>query len=258
MSLKELAPTYFTRLSKVVREVGKKTRVLNAGCGDGIYDFYLKNKVKEMASIDLNKGDIEIARKLNPERYLMYCIGDIETMPFKSDTFDCVICTDVIEHLTNDMEAISEICRLLKKGGKLIVTTPSKDFPIFYDPLNYILNRFGKKIPIGIWGWGHERLYSIRELESKINLKLTKAGYLSKSLVGLLENSYINSIFQKFTKNDPQNQQQVTNHISRTAKTVKYDAPTILLKIRDIIILLDDLLCSKSRKSIGIMAVFEK
>ena len=43
MSLKELAPSYYTRLREVLREVGKADYLLNAGCGDGVYDHYLKN-----------------------------------------------------------------------------------------------------------------------------------------------------------------------------------------------------------------------
>ena len=258
MSLKELAPTYFTRLHTVIEEAGRQKRILNAGCGDGVYDLYLKNQTWEIVSIDINRGDIQIARDLNPENNILYCVADIRTMPFASGGFDCVICTDVIEHLPDDMGAIHEMCRCLKKGGKLIVTVPSKNFPLFYDPVNYVLNKFGKKLRIGIWGWGHERLYTIREIERKANLKLMKTEYLSKSLVGLLENGYVNSLLQKFTKSDPGNQGRIGRHVNRTAKTVNYKLPGFLSVIRDGIIELDRELCRRSVKSVGIMAVFKK
>jgi SAM-dependent methyltransferase len=258
MSLKELAPTYFTRLHTVIQEAGRQKRILNAGCGDGVYDLYLKNKTSEIISIDINRSDIQIARNLNFEKNLLYSVADIGTMPFSSDVFDCVICTDVIEHLPDDLGAIHEMCRCLKKGGKLIITAPSKNFPLFYDPVNYVLNKFGKKLRIGIWGWGHERLYTTREVEGKTGLKLIKTDYLSKSLVGLFENSYVNSLFQKFTKNDPGNRAYTGRHVDRTAKTVKYEIHAAFSLIRDVIIGLDRALCHKSTRSVGIMAVFRK
>ena len=258
MSVKELAPTYFTRMRTVIRETGRQKRILNAGCGDGVYDLYLKNKTSQIVSIDINRSDIQIARELNLKTNILYCVADIGAMPFASGEFDCVICTDVIEHLSDDMGAINEMCRCLKKGGKLIITAPSKNFPLFYDPVNYVLNKFGKKLRIGIWGWGHERLYTIREMERKADLKLIKTEYLSKSLVGLAENSYVNSLFQRFTKTDPGNQARIGKHVNRTAKTVKYEIPAVFSFIRDVIIGLDRVLCRGSAKSVGIMAVFKK
>lgn len=258
MSLKELAPTYFTRLNKVFKEVGRPKRLLNAGCGDGVYDSYLKNMANEIASFDLNKGDIGIAKLLNPEKNLLYCVGTIERAPFKSNAFDCLICVEILEHLEDDEMAIRELCRVLAEGGKLIVTVPSKNFPIFYDPVNFFLNKFGKKVKIGTWGWGHERLYTVETLKDKVGLKFVKVEYLSGAIVGLTENSYLNSFLQRFTKNDPLNRAGVSSQLDRVSRSVKYKAPSFLLKIRDLIILLDDLFLSKSRKSIGIMAVFEK
>lgn len=258
MSLKELAPTYFTRLNKVIKEVGSPNRLLDAGCGDGVYDFYLKSMANEIASFDLNTGDIGIAKRLNPEENLLYCAGVIESVPFKSNAFDCLICVEILEHLEDDEAAIRELCRVLSEGGKLIVTVPSKNFPIIYDPVNFFLNKFGKKMKIGAWGWGHERLYTVEALKKKVGLRLVKAEYLSGAIVGLTENSYLNSFLQRFTKNDPLNREGVSRQFDRVARSVNYRAPSFLLAIRDLIILLDDLFFSKSRKSVGIMAVFEK
>ena len=258
MSLKELAPTYFTRLYTVIEEVGRPKRMLNAGCGDGVYDLYLKHNVSEIISMDINEADIRMARLLNPEKNLLYCVGDMGAMPFASGSFDCAICADVIEHLQDDVGAIREMCRCLKKGGKLIMTAPSKNFPFFYDPLNYVLNKFGKKWRIGIWGWGHKRLYTAREIQRKTGLTLITTAYLSKSLVGLMENSYLNSFLQKFTKNDPCNRGSIGKHVNRTAKTVKFEIPPVLKVVRDVIMSLDRVICRSSKKSVGILAVFRK
>ncbi len=258
MSFKELAPIYFTRLREVMREVGETERLLNAGCGDGLYERSLKKKMKEIVSFDLNKGDVQIAHAINPAKNIAYCVGDIGDMPYKKDTFDCVICTEVLEHLVEERKAIEELIRVLKKNGKLIITVPSKDFPFFYDPINYILNSLGKRLNIGVWGWGHVRLYDAESLEIKIKLKMVKVKYLSFSLVGLLENSYLNSTIQKFIKNDPMNRDRVREDVTKIRRSVDYRLPRFFMKMRDLIMLLDGKLFSGTKKSIGIMVVFEK
>jgi SAM-dependent methyltransferase len=52
--------------------------------------------------------------------------GDITkyNSSLKDDFFDCVICTEVIEHVTNPWSAISELMRVTKKGGVLLFTSP--------------------------------------------------------------------------------------------------------------------------------------
>jgi 2-polyprenyl-3-methyl-5-hydroxy-6-metoxy-1,4-benzoquinol methylase len=258
MSLKELAPSYYTRLIEVIKEVDNPDKLLNAGCGDGFFDYFLKKKAKNIVSFDLNKGDIQIAKIINPENNIDYSIGSIENIRCKSNFFDCIICVDVLEHLKNDKKAIKELIRVLKKGGKLIITTPSKNFPFTYDPINYILNRIGLRLKIGIWAWGHERLYAPKELIKKFNLNVIKVKYLSYSLASFFENSYINSCLQRLTKNDPKNQSKINKNINKIKESVKYKPPKILIKIRDLIIFLDKKLFSKSKKSIGIMIIFEK
>lgn len=258
MSLKELAPTYYTRLVMVLQEVGNPEKLFNAGCGDGFYDVFLKQKSKLLVSLDINKGDLMIAKVINPEKSVKYYLGKLEKLPFKSESFDTIICVEVLEHLKNDQQAINELVRVLKKKGKLIITVPSKNFPFVYDPINYILNLFRKKLKIGIWGWGHQRLYTFKALRKKIGLNVIKEMRLSHSLVGFFENGYINSFLQKFTKNDPLNQGKVSSNIHKIKKSVYYKPPRILIKIRDIIIKWDKFIFSRSKRSIGIMVVFKK
>ena len=258
MSLKELAPTYFMRLQAVIAEVGESGRILNAGCGDGLFDWYLKNKVPEIVSFDINMGDICIARKLNPDENVRYCLGNMLELPFKTDAFDCIICVDVIEHVEDDTRAIFEMCRCLKEGGKFVITVPSKKFPFFYDPINNVAKRFGKRWPIGIWGWGHKRLYSTEEIVRKTSLELIRTEFLSKSFVGFVENSYLSSMLQRFTKTDPLNSNRTGKHSRRTERMLRCRIPIFFATIRDIIIKLDEVLCAASAKSIGIIAVFRK
>ncbi len=99
MSIKELAPSYYTRLQEVIREVDGAAMLLNAGCGDGFYDCFLKKKAKRIVSLELNRGDVQIAASINPENTVAYCVASIDKIPCRPNTFDCVICVEVLEHL---------------------------------------------------------------------------------------------------------------------------------------------------------------
>jgi len=50
---------------------------------------------------------------------------DVQTMPFGNDVFDIVICNHVLEHVPDDRKALSEIFRVLKRGGFAILQVPT-------------------------------------------------------------------------------------------------------------------------------------
>lgn len=69
--------------------------------------------------------------------------ADAYRLPFRDETFDTVLCTEVLEHTHSPQLALSEVHRVLKPGGKLLLTTPFA-FPIHYGPTDYYrFTRFG-------------------------------------------------------------------------------------------------------------------
>lgn len=94
--------------------------VLDVGCGTGLISRHLGNDV---LGVDINRWNVEHA-KVHSEG--MFMIGDCENLPVKACLIDLALCNDVLEHLPNPALAISEIKRVLKFGGILIVTVPSK------------------------------------------------------------------------------------------------------------------------------------
>jgi len=82
-----------------------------------------------------------------------YVAADGAHLPFKSDTFSHVICSEVLEHLPDDHQAISEIFRTLKSPqGRLILTVPHRKCYFSYD------DRYVK----------HYRRYELRDIESRL------------------------------------------------------------------------------------------
>ncbi|MFA6250191.1 MAG: methyltransferase domain-containing protein [Candidatus Shapirobacteria bacterium] len=98
---------------------------------------------------------------------------DTTTLPYPDNTFDLVLLSEVLEHLTNPGLAISEIARVLKPSGKLLVTTPNVNRSqniinlIFSNNIYFSLAQlFETKISDGTIYHRHNREYTFSELVS--------------------------------------------------------------------------------------------
>lgn len=77
--------------------------------------------------------------------------ADTYQLPFSSSSFEVVLCTEVLEHLHTPAGALREIHRVLKPGGKLLLTTPFA-YPIHYAPTDYYrYTRFGLEHLLREW-----------------------------------------------------------------------------------------------------------
>jgi SAM-dependent methyltransferase len=103
--------------------------VLDVGAGDGLITSRLRGIV---VGIDPDKVAVQHAREHDVDVRL----GSAYDLPFEEETFDVIFMGDVIEHLENPEEAIREIHRVLKMGGKLYITTPPKGDEM-HDPYHY-------------------------------------------------------------------------------------------------------------------------
>ncbi len=57
-------------------------------------------------------------------KYNCNCHADIDNMHFCDESFDAIICIEVLEHVANPFNAVENIFKVLKKGGRLLLTTP--------------------------------------------------------------------------------------------------------------------------------------
>jgi 2-polyprenyl-3-methyl-5-hydroxy-6-metoxy-1,4-benzoquinol methylase len=112
---------------------GKGKSALDVGCREGIQSEWLKKKSYKVTSIDIDKS-------------YRYCrIVDVnKKLPFKDSSFDLIWCSEVIEHLDNPKKTISEFIRVLKKNGRIILTTPNSYALIFR--LLYLFGLSPKKL----------------------------------------------------------------------------------------------------------------
>jgi SAM-dependent methyltransferase len=101
--------------------------VLDAGCGAGQGAAYLaQNGARYVVGIDISPESIAYARELFSRDNLSFVLMDALCLGFSGCTFDVVTSIEVIEHLQKPEQYVSEIRRVLKDKGILVLSTPNK------------------------------------------------------------------------------------------------------------------------------------
>ncbi len=96
-------------------------RLLDVGCGDGIFLKELENDF-DCIGLEISETRIKRAKKITKKSKIIQ--GDAESLPFKNNSFDYVLFTEIIEHLPNYKKALKEVKRVLKSSGKVILSIP--------------------------------------------------------------------------------------------------------------------------------------
>lgn len=108
--------------------IGPQETLLDLGCGDrpfsSIYDKYVGYSIgTDMPFSPHMLSDVQV-----------YTSG--MSLPFKDGVFDIVLCTEVMEHVREPDLLLREICRVLRPGGHLVLTTPFM-VPMHEEPHDY-------------------------------------------------------------------------------------------------------------------------
>ena len=100
--------------------------ILDAGCGEGFLSSFLLAELGErnveITGLEYTLEAIHIAREMNPN--IEFIQGDVMKMPFGTDSFDIVLCTEVLEHLPDPVAALAELVRVTKH--MLLITVPNE------------------------------------------------------------------------------------------------------------------------------------
>lgn len=111
-------PTYLRKtqlVNRLFEDIPKSSRILDIGCGEGVFVENARKKGRNIIGIDKNYLSENVLR------------SDIISLPFKRNQFHVVLFLDVIEHLQFEDQgnALEEIYRVLKPNGMLIITIPN-------------------------------------------------------------------------------------------------------------------------------------
>lgn len=115
------------RLEMIVRAAGDRIRgcLLENGCGVGMYVEHLSPFGGTVVGLEYDFERVLEAGRKSP--HMINAAG--EFLPLPSATFDLILSHEVIEHVQDDRFAISEMVRVLKPGGRLILFAPNRGYP---------------------------------------------------------------------------------------------------------------------------------
>jgi len=115
--------SYHYNLSK--KFLSKKDTVLDIACGGGHGSRIISSNVKSLTCADYDKNSIECAAiKYRCLPNVNFIKQNLKKLTFGNETFDVVISMETIEHIDNDKLCISEMARVLKPNGLLLISTP--------------------------------------------------------------------------------------------------------------------------------------
>jgi SAM-dependent methyltransferase len=139
-------------------------QILDAGCGSGRTMQEL-TRYGDVRGIELSPEAAELARgrRLGEVR-----IGRLEELPWEPASFDLITCLDVIEHTPDDRRTLTELWRVTRPGGFLLVTVPAyQALWSYHDNANHHYRRYSRRmLRAGAQGagWQVERMTSFNSV----------------------------------------------------------------------------------------------
>ncbi|MBU4210214.1 class I SAM-dependent methyltransferase [Patescibacteria group bacterium] len=146
----------------VLRGVKDGARILDLGCGQGLWLEYLRKKGFDGWGLDTSRAAIgEAVKRLGKKKLI---VGELERVGFKKNFFDAVTCFHVLEHVKKADSLVKEVFGILKKDGLFVLRLP--DFS------SWEVKLAGER-------WFHgDALYHVKNYDKKSVVKLLKkAGF---------------------------------------------------------------------------------
>lgn len=158
-------------------------KILEVGCGLGYLTYALAREGYNIVGLEISETAVANARMNFGDHFI--CSDLFQFAQLNSGSFDMVILTEVLEHVENPMDFLVAILKLLKSGGKAIITSPNKSiYPkeIIWDtelpPVHYwwlsekTMKVLAKKTNTQITFTNFSNYYNNKRLEVEVNRQL--------------------------------------------------------------------------------------
>jgi dolichol-phosphate mannosyltransferase len=160
------------RCSTIARLAEGRGTTLDIGCGSSRTLAALKDRV---IGLDIQVNKLRYARRYG----VPLTNADVFSLPFAAASFDCVVCSEVIEHLPQGSRPFDEIMRVLKPGGRLVLGTPDYGMPVWP-----VVERIYRLVASGAYGAEHITHYtraSLIDLLESYGIKVQEMVYIFRS-----------------------------------------------------------------------------
>ncbi len=156
----------FQRSQLAYHEAARRVEgdVLEIGTGSGYGVAIVAPHARTFVTVDKFDSGVEAVEGVDFRR------ATVPPLPFPDCSFDCVITFQVIEHIKKDRETIGEIWRVLRPGGRLIISTPNREMSLTRNPWHVreytaeefrtlLSERFTEVEALGVFGRGNVMEY---------------------------------------------------------------------------------------------------
>jgi len=192
--------------------------LLDAGCGEGRHSWVASKRNHstiiafdtDWESLEKNKYTLALLKQkgeVNSNSHLLQ--ADVTSLPFKDGAFNRIICSEVLEHIPQDRQAVSELIRVLDSDGAMGVSVP-----------HYLAESICWMLSKEYYGFpgGHIRKYKSRQItallrSSGLNIYAIRRNHALHSFYWILrclcgikrENALVPSLYNKFLMLDIDN-----------------------------------------------------
>lgn len=210
---------YHKYFIKIRAEELKNSRILDLGCGTGEFLAELEKRGAQVYGVDIDSQAIEIARK-------NFGLKNIFALPinlfFKAEKLpplDFVTVFEVFEHVDDAWSVLNESKKLLKSGGKLVISAPARERPF-----------------LNAAGWDYPYHHLSRWNEKAVRYHLALAGYENIQVVYLnkfrqLYELFLEIIAAKLKFNKAAGLKKIARGESRAGEREKASAKKLLIKV---------------------------
>ena len=163
----------------------EKLKILDIGCGGGLLCEPLNRLGATITGIDASNNNIEVAKLHSKEMNLNieYIHAAPENLDLKSNTYDAVLCMEVVEHLKDVNLFIENCSKLIKKNGIMFIATINKNLKSYIFAIlgaEYVL----RWLPIGTHNW--DKFLTPQDLE----IITSKNNFMADEIVGMKFNLF--------------------------------------------------------------------
>ena len=164
---------YYVEL--VTRYAPPRAKILDLGCGNGISARLLNQADFDVVGTDISPLFLKEARAWENPR-LRYQVCDVMELPFESESFNVICSNELIEHLPDVETALTEMIRVVCKGGRIVLSGPNLCSPLIpaLDWLNLMSGKPGRPV------WGETKRQALQQFTRNCRLYVKKR-FLTKS-----------------------------------------------------------------------------